>query len=141
MQASTEQTYVFYTRHDTALGRWYWLFEWETPVGYAGVRAAKRRWGSDVKAIDCTGSVEGHNAYHASSFVLNVLNTVVNATADESPPEDTASQNTALEDTAPKGTALEDTVPQDTVPQDATPKSPPPPRRSGPDRDRQPNPV
>jgi len=75
VQGAAEQVYVFHTRRDVALGRWYWLFEWETPLGYAGLGAdpaAAARW-PNVTIVDCTDTVPGHRAYHDSDAVLDFL--------------------------------------------------------------------
>jgi esterase/lipase superfamily enzyme len=75
LRAAAGHAYVFYTRNDEALGRWYWLFEWETPLGYAGPsRAALADWGpDDVTVVDCTDVVPGHDQYQSSPGFADVL--------------------------------------------------------------------
>jgi hypothetical protein len=87
VHGAADQVYIFHTRRDVALGRWYWLFEWETPLGYAGLEAdptAASRW-PNVTTVDCTDAVPDHQSYHASDAVLNFLGDVL----DQPPAERT----------------------------------------------------
>lgn len=77
---AAEHVYVFHTRADAALGRWYWLFEWETPIGYAGLSPdAPRadRW-PNVTAVDCTATVTGHYDYLQAPAFIAYLARVLN---------------------------------------------------------------
>jgi esterase/lipase superfamily enzyme len=72
---AAEHVYVFYTRNDAALGRWYWLFEWETPIGYAGPSSDvphMDRW-PNVTVVDCTAAVRGHYDYLVSPAFIDYL--------------------------------------------------------------------
>jgi hypothetical protein len=87
MHGAADQIYIFHTRRDVALGRWYWLFEWETPLGYAGLEGdptAATRW-PNVTTVDCTDAVPDHQSYRASDAVLNFLGDVL----DQPPAERT----------------------------------------------------
>jgi hypothetical protein len=75
LRLAAGHVHVLYTRNDKALGRWYWLFEWESALGYAGLprsESALGRW-PNVTAVDCSGAVTNHHDYHAAPSVLNYL--------------------------------------------------------------------
>lgn len=93
LHASAEQVYVFHTRDDAVLGRWYRLFEGEEPLGYAGLGSAG--WGghawSNVTAVDFTTAVNGHYDYLVSTAFIDYLTETLRATRSPSARPDHAS--------------------------------------------------
>lgn len=91
ISSQADDVYVFYNRNDEALGRWYRLFEWETPLGYAGPSPERAAAGHEnVTAVDCTEAVPGHTEYRTSPAVVDVLVEVLGDPEDRTGPGETA---------------------------------------------------
>lgn len=73
--ASGRQFYVFHTNRDAMLSRWYRLFEWETPLGYAGLDPAGEllRRHPNVTVVNCDDVVPSHTAYRFSKPFVGYL--------------------------------------------------------------------
>lgn len=74
-----ERAFLFYTRDDIVLKRWFPLVEWDQAVGFAGLEAvADVLPPASIVTIDCAGVIAGHLDYIEQEAFYTTLARILN---------------------------------------------------------------